>query len=135
MEEKESQLTVLFTGTKQTQRKTLRVRWRPDGKYEGVVVARISEKEGLVDSDNLSGEPIYISLNDVVRATYPLDSKGNYFLLPENSLIYNIPGEAQLSLTYRGEQLYTKKVELTQFGIKFGLAPKLFVDKKIQIKF
>lgn len=132
LEEKESQLTVMFTGTKQTQRKTLRVRWIPDGKYEGVVVARISEKEGLVDSDNLSGEPIYISLNDVVRATYPLDSKGNYFLLPENSLIYNIPGEAQLSLTYRGEQLYSKKVELTQFGIKFGLAPKLFVDKKLQ---
>lgn len=132
LEEQENQLTVMFTGTKQTQRKTFRVRWIPEGECEGVVVARISERDGLVDSNDLSGEPIYISLTDVVRAAYPLDSKGNQFALPENSVMYNIPGEAQLSLTYQGEQLYTKKVELTQFGIKFGVAPKLFVDKKIQ---
>ena len=130
--EQESRLTVMFTGTKQTQRKTVRVRWIPDGECEDVVSARISEKEGLVDSDNLSGEPIYVSLNNAEYAKTPLDSKGNPFQLPENSVIYNIPGEAQLSLTYQGEMQFNKRVELTQFGIKFGLSPKLFVDKKVQ---
>ena len=132
LDEQENRLTVMFTGTKQTQRKTVKFRWIPDGACEDVVVARVSEKEGLVDSNNLSGEPIYISLNNVKRATAPLDSKGLPFVLPENSVIYNLPGEAQLSLTHQGELLFTKKVELTQFGVKFGLAPKLFVDKKIQ---
>ena len=132
LEEQENRLTVMFSGTKQTQRKIVKLRWIPDGECEDVVVARVSEKDGIVDSNNLSGEPIYISLDNVVRASYPLDSKGNLFVLPENSIIYNIPGEAQLSLTYQGELLFNKKVELTQFGVKFGLAPKLFVDKKMQ---
>lgn len=132
LEEKENQLMVMFLGTKQTMRKTFKVRWIPEGECDDVVVARISEKEGLVDSNDLSGEPIYVSLNNAVRATCPLDSKGNPFALPENSVIYNIPGEAQLSMRYQGAQLYSEKVELTQFGIKFGLAPKLFVDKKLQ---
>ena len=132
LDEQENRLTVMFTGTKQTQRKTVKIRWIPEGACDDVVVARVSEKDGLVDSDNLSGEPIYISLNNVKRATYPLDSKGLPFVLPENSIIYNIPGEAQLSLTYQGGNLFTKKVDLTQFGVKFGLAPKLFVDKKTQ---
>ena len=132
LDEQESRLTVMFLGTKQTQRKTIRVRFIPEGECDGVVIARVSEKDGLVASDNLSGEPIYISLGDVVRATYPTDSKGLPFILPENSVIYNIPGEAKLKLTYQGEDLYNKKVDLTQFGVKFGLAPKLFVDKKLQ---
>ena len=132
LDEQEDRLTVMFTGTKQTQRKTIKIRWIPEGACEDVVVARVSEKDGLVDRDNLSGEPIYISLNNVKRATYPLDSKGLPFVLPENSIIYNIPGEAQLSLTYQGENIFGKKVDLTQFGVKFGLAPKLFVDKKTQ---
>ena len=74
----------------------------------------------------------YVSLNNAEYAKTPLDSKGNPFQLPENSVIYNIPGEAQLSLTYQGEMQFNKRVELTQFGIKFGLSPKLFVDKKVQ---
>lgn len=132
IEEQERRLTVMFTGTKQTQRKSFKVRWIPEGECEDVVVARVSERDGLVDRENLSGEPIYISLDNVKRATTPLDSKGNPFELPENSVIYNIPGEAELSLSYQGESLFNKKVELTQFGVKFGLAPKLFVDKKMQ---
>lgn len=132
LEEQETRLTVMFTGTKQTQRKTLRVRWIPNDDCRDVVVARVSEREGLVDSNNLSGEPIYLSLANIVRPKYPLDSKGLPFVLPENSIIYNLPSEAQLSLNYQGEQLFNKKVELTQFGEKFGLAPKLFVDKKLQ---
>ena len=132
LDEQETRLTVMLLGTKQTQRNTIRVRYIPEGECEGVVVARVSEKDGLVSSDNLSGEPIYISLDNVVRATYPTDSKGLPFVLPENSVIYNIPGSAQLRLNYQGEDLYNKKVDLTQFGVKFGLAPKLFVDKKLQ---
>ena len=133
LDEQENRLTVMFTGTKQTQRKTVVIRgWIPEDACENDVVARVSEKDGLVDKDNLSGEPIYISLKNVKRAIYPLDSKGLPFVLPENSLIYNLPGEAQMSLTYQGDLLFTKKVDLTQFGVKFGLAPKLFVDKKLQ---
>ena len=130
LDEQENRLSVMFTGTTTTQKKSVRVRWIPQGECEDVVVARISEIEGLVGADNLSGEPIYISLSNVVRATAPLDAKGNPIVLPENSIIYNIPGEALMSLKYQGKTLDEKRVQLTQFGIKFGLAPKLFVDKK-----
>ncbi|MBK5196381.1 MAG: DUF4831 family protein, partial [Proteiniphilum sp.] len=37
----------------------------PDEKdMERVVIARFSEKLGLVDADNLAGEPLYLSLRE-----------------------------------------------------------------------
>lgn len=130
IDEQESRLTAMFTGTVTRTRKTTTVRWFPEKECSNMVVARISEKEGVVDKDNLSGRPLYLTMDNIVRGEEPLDSKGNPQALPKNAVIYNIPGRADITLNYGGRELDRQTLNLTQFGIKFGLAPSLFIDKK-----
>lgn len=128
--EKESQLTALFMGSVTTSTKHTRFIWEPTAGVEREVVARISKSEGVVDADNLSGEPIYIDITDVVTAKVPVDKKGIEIKLPENAVIYNMPGEARLSLSFGGESVFSKKFAMSQYGITFGLNPTLFTNKK-----
>ena len=130
IDEQERLLTAMFTGTVSRTRKTATVRWIPEKECSNLVVARISEKEGVVAADNLSGRPLYLTMDNVVKGEEPLDSKGNPLELPKNAVIYNIPGKADITLTYGGRELDRQTLELTQFGIKFGLNPSLFTDKK-----
>ena len=44
--------------------------------------------------------------------------------------MYTIPGQATVSLTYNGKTIASESLEIAQFGIQFGLDPKMFVDKK-----
>ena len=83
-----------------------------------------------MDKDNLSGRPLYLTMENIVRGEEPLDSKGNPLSLPKNAVIYNIPGRADITLTYGGRETDKQTLNLTQFGIKFGMAPSLFTDKK-----
>ena len=130
IDEQERRLTAMFTGMVIRTRKTETIRWIPEKECSNLVVARISEKEGVVDKDNLSGRPLYLTMENIVRGEEPLDSKGNPLSLPKNAVIYNIPGRADITLTYGGRETDKQTLNLTQFGIKFGMAPSLFTDKK-----
>lgn len=130
IDEQEQLLTAMFTGTVSRTRKTTTVRWMPEKECSNMVVARISEKEGVVDKDNLSGRPLYLTMENIVKGEEPLDSKGNPLELSKNAVIYNIPGKADITLTYGGKEQDRQTFDLTQFGIKFGMNPSLFTDKK-----
>lgn len=130
IDEQEKRLTAMFTGTVQTRREVSHVTWIPESESDNVVVARISEKDGVVAKDDLSGTPLYISLGSVVRGEEPIDAKGNLLPMPKNAVMYNIPGEASVTLSYGGRDLSSSKLNLTQFGVKFGLNQSLFTDKK-----
>ena len=94
------------------------------------VVCRFSVTEGIVDADDYSGEPVYLTVNVIEEPELPVDAKGEEKKIPKDAVIYCIPGTAELSLSYMDNPLFSKVYQLSQFGILFGLNPSVFTDKK-----
>lgn len=127
----EAALTAMFTGTEKTYTTVYTTTFEPDSEaISNEIFARLSPVDGVVDADDLSGAPIYISLDILEQGELPVDEKGQTKTFPKDGLAYNIPGRALLTLTYEGERIASAEIPLAQLGVTFGLDPKLFSDKK-----
>lgn len=129
----EEALTAMFVGTSQTSTDVESFNWLIDGDMQSktrVVVGRLSQTNGLVDADDLSGEPIYLDIEVVAKGELPVNEKGEAKRFPKGGLAYCVPGEAMLSVVYNGSVLATRKVQIAQLGVVFGLDPSMFTDKK-----
>ncbi|MDE6681882.1 MAG: DUF4831 family protein [Muribaculaceae bacterium] len=125
----EAAITAAFCGVTETETVTRIYSFMPeeDGR---TILFRMSDFCGFVGPDDLSGDPVYISVKVGREPELPVDAKGEQKKLPKDAVIYSIPGSAAISLDYIGKKLYSKELDFSQFGIKFGLSPSLFTDKK-----
>lgn len=125
----EAALTAAFAGLTQTEQvtRTYTVTPTKEGKK---VLFRMSDFAGFVDSDDYSGDPVYLTIDIVSEPQIPVDAKGTEKKLPKDAVIYNIPGTVKATLSFLGRTLCEQEVELAQFGVKFGLNPVLFSAKK-----
>lgn len=132
----ESALTAMFAGTTSTSTEVATFTYMPtaddltDKEQLRTIVARLSQTDGIVDSDNLSGAPIYLDIKVLQRGEQPVTEKGEEKKFPKGGLAYRIPGKARVSISYDGRTLATKDVEMAQLGIVFGIDPAIFTDKK-----
>ncbi len=132
LEAQESALTAMFVGTHKTytEVRTYQVSIPEDNK-SNIVVARLSPSQGLLDADDLSGNPVYISFTDIMKAELPVNEKGVTKTFPKGGLAYRIPGAVNVSLTYQGETILTERdIPVAQLGVVFGLDPSIFTNKK-----
>lgn len=130
LDEQERALMALFCGRERTVTVTREFDYCPTGDVDKDVLFRISDVEGVVKSDNLGGDPVYISVEITRQGEMPVDDKGEPKKLPKNAVMYNIPGQARVTLRYDGKNLLDKEVDVSQFGINFGLDPSMFTNKK-----
>ena len=131
LDEQEAALTALFVGTKQVGTYVKVYDYVPDSlDVSNSVVMRISDYEGMVDSDNLSGEPLYLSMKVVERGELPIDEKGVTKRVPKGAVMYCMPGKARFTFTYEGKKVAEQTFDVSQLGVEFGLDPKLFSNKK-----
>ncbi len=130
----EAALTAMFTGTETHSTVVQTIPFKPDGDMEGdsqsAVVARLSPLDGIVASDDLSGEPVTITVDIIERGEMPVNDKGEELKFPKNGVAYTIPGRARVGVTYKGDKLFGGEMEVAQYGITFGLDPSIFTDKK-----
>lgn len=127
----EAALTAMFAGTEKKWTEVNTITFKPyDGHIKNVVIARLSPTDGIVDSQDLSGAPIYLSLETIAEGATPLNEKGEEKPFPKNGVAYNIPGTAKITVTFDGKIVKSQQVELAQLGITYGLDPKIFTDKK-----
>lgn len=127
----ERALTAMFLGTTQhsTQVRTFSFVPNPDDAGE-FVIARLSATEGIVNPDNLSGDPISLSCEVVERGTLPKNEKGETKRFPKGGVAYRIPGKAKINVEYDGHQYASLTFDTAQFGVVFGIDPAIFSDKK-----
>lgn len=126
LELQERALTEMFTGhtTEETRTISLTI---PPTEMKGEVAFRFSQKLGLLDKDDLAGEPYYISITDLHTPPLPpteadeSKKKGE----PEG-VAYNVPGRARITLTQGNKTLLETELPVTQFGTIEYLAPVLF---------
>lgn len=129
--EQEAALTAMFLGTTQISTQVRTYTYIPNtDESQETIVARISTLNGAVDTDDLSGAPLYLEINMVERGKLPVNDKGKEKEFPKGGLAYCIPGSADVSVTYNGGQLVQTNMQMSQFGVVFGLEPNLFTDKK-----
>lgn len=129
----ERAMVQMFSGTRSEETHTSFVRIVPQ-ELENAVAFRFSRKLGLVDKDDLSGEPYYISITNLETPAIPADDGKKK---KEEGVAYNVPGQARVILANaRGEEIFKGELPVTQFGTTEYLAPVLFNKKStIQVRF
>ena len=130
LKKQETSLMALFAGTTVTEQVQKHIEYVPGEEVSEIIPFRISDYYGVVDSEDLSGAPVYLTLKITKRGEMPVNEKGETKKLPKNAVMYNIPGEANITLEYEGETICNKTLQVAQYGIQFGLDPKMFTDKK-----
>lgn len=119
----EKALLSLFQGVETLKPQAREFLIEPD-EQSGTVVARFSKKLGIRDADDLSGEPVYLTLEAVDRQNQPetqADAKGGILKKltagsPLSGVAYNVPGRARVTLTYQHEQVESQEIPVTQMG-------------------
>lgn len=134
----EKALTELFAGSESTEYFTHTFTVVPtENNIEQQVAARFSQKLGPVDADNLAGEPIYFSLkNKTPQVELQLSERDLARLEKKFSegLIYNIPGQAQLTMEFNNKTVVNMNVDVVQFGSQDVLTKKMFDNMKLPIQ-
>ena len=131
LDEQERALMALFAGRERTETITKVIDYCPTEEVSREVLFRVSDAEGLVKSDNLGGDPVYISVEITQQGEMPVDEKGEELKMPKNAVAYNIPGKAMVTLRYNGRNMVKQEVDVSQFGIDYGLDPSIFTSKKL----
>ncbi len=126
----ESALTAMFSGTEQRSTFVKTFTYTPGDEVTRHVLARISAIDGIVDADDLSGDPIYLSIDIKQRGKLPVNDKGEPKTMPKEGVAYCIPGTASIKIDYRGRTFQDKTFDASQYGVVYGLDPKMFSDKK-----
>ena len=127
IEQQDQALTSLFTGT--TVCDTLEEVFIvcPDTELQKHPLFRFSKHFGLVDADDLSGTPYYISIqNQTQLPAAEADAKKKKEKKAENGLYYNVPGKLR-SIIYDGNNTISREdFPAAQFGNVELLSGDLF---------
>lgn len=132
LEAQEKALVELFTGTSSVEKKQAQFELEPLSDINREILFRFSKFGGVVDSDDLSGSPVYINVRAIdVPEEIAADPKKKK---EEKGIFYNVPGKAQVEIYFGVNLLYNKDIQICQFGKKQLLATSLFEDKKTPVQ-
>jgi hypothetical protein len=138
LDEQEKALTSMFIGTEETETGEKEFTLVPDDKnIDNRIIFRFSSKLGVVDANDLSGAPVYLSLkNKEPREKPVLTPKEEKEMEKKFSagIIYNIPGKGDLTIAYNNKNYVQRELDVVQYGIQDVLAPKMFENNKKPIK-
>lgn len=132
LEQQEEALTSLFKGQTIIKNKNFTVRIEPTQELNDTIICRFSKRLGVLESDNLAGEPISLSLKDMKTIVFPVDDGKKKV----KGIAYNIPGKGYVTIKYNNTIITKGDLPITQFGDIEYLAPELFNKKsKVQAIF
>lgn len=123
LNEQEQALFSLFAGKEKQIKKEVVIHMTPE-EMEGKTAFRFSRYEGVVDADNLVGEPYYIHISDLHTPNVTNDAMDEKKKL--EGIVYNVPGRARVQLTHEEVTLFDGELPVTQFGSQEYLSPVLF---------
>lgn len=131
LNEQEQAMTGLFAGTTERTEKVFTIRVTPETDIKDKVAFRFSKKLGMLNANDLSGEPYYVSITNQ-ETLPPADPKAKE-KKKADGVIYNIPGKAQVSVFTAGKRYFEGELPVTQFGTTEVLIDNLF-NKKVNTR-
>ena len=135
LEDQEKALSKLFMGTEAREIMHFDVSIVPEDELEKEVLFRFSTKLGILDEDDLGGEPVYMNLFALDRPR-ELDAKEaeKKAKLTKGGVVHNVPGKARVEIIFNNKTLLKRDTPVVQFGTQEVLAPVIFEDKKLPVK-
>ena len=134
LEAQEKAMVELFTGTVSVEKFDSGFEVEPVSDLGKEVLFRFSKHSGLVDANDLSGNPVYINVIKTDEGDGYVEPDPKKKAKEPESIVYNVPGKASVEIFYGLNSLYKNTVQITQFGKKQILATSLFDDKKAPVK-
>lgn len=131
LDKQEKVLTQLFSGVTQTEDKLFTVYIVPTTEMKNKVAVRFSRLLGMVDASDLSGDPVYLSIDGTAPAPQPVDDGKKKKKI--EGAIYNIPGKGTVTVSYKGKKYFEGELPVTQFGYTEVLTSDLF-NKKLNTR-
>jgi len=127
----EKELTELFVGKtiKETQTQTLYL--TPANAVANDVLFRLSALKGIVNSDDLSGTPYYISIKPIDGKKNGTDSKAKG---EKAGIYYILPASTQINIGDGVNTVFSEQFFIPQFGILIPLAESLFKQPHIKVQ-
>lgn len=121
-------LSSLFLGTTECDT-TEHVLWvTPDGAFPRQMLFRLSQVRGLVDTDDLSGAPYYVSIDNTTQlpAAEPVANSKQKASKPVQGIYVNVPGRMTCTIYEGITALQTQEHPAPQFGEVMLLSASLF---------
>jgi hypothetical protein len=134
LEDQEKAWTNLFVGSHTKEVSSHDITFFPQGDVNNEVLFRFSRRQGFLDADDLSGEPVYINLQVTERAPELPPKEAEKKEKAMKGIIYNLPGKARIEIKTAQNTLFRSEVQIAQFGTQESLAPVMFDDKRSPVK-
>ena len=135
MDKQTAALESLFKGTQETSTIVRSLSVIPSEVTEKMLLCRFSQKLGLVNSDDLSGEPIYLSIENMetLPAVVEDEATDRKLAKVDKGVFYNVPARMKATV-FSAQQTFTSlETPMGQFGNVLMLSNTLF-DKKTTTK-
>ncbi len=131
LDKQASVLESLFSGTTQTDTEVFSFFYDPQQETSRDILFRFSGKLGVLDADNLAGEPVIVSIKvlETIPTIVPSEEAAKKRAKMDHGVYYNIPARAKINVTYNGQEFVSMETPIAQFGIVDILSNTLF-DKK-----
>ncbi|MBO7581625.1 MAG: DUF4831 family protein [Bacteroidaceae bacterium] len=120
----EEALTQLFIGYADTTFTAKSFTFLPDEDINESVFFRFSRKLGFVDTDDLAGDPYFLSVKD--KHTVVLPDERETAKRKIEGLVYNMPSMADVTISTMQGVVYKQELPFAQFGTIDMLSPTLF---------
>lgn len=134
LDKEEKELCSLFVGKTITERKVQKVEYIPYQSVENHVLFRVSPVLGIVSSSDLSGSPVYLTLQAKLPEFLP-ETKTSAKNKENTVFYYNFPGSASITLSDGVQTFLTRDLSVPQFGISIPLPMSLFVKESYKATF
>lgn len=134
LNQREQALTELFVGRKQVTHLTKTLYYTPSDAPHPAMIARFSKFGGVVDDEDLSGEPIQMTVTATKQSLHSNHAVEDKKALQPSEIYYNLPGQAAISIRYK-DITKTISCPVAQYGVAIPLAKDLFVKHKPTIYF
>lgn len=128
LDEQEETLAELFKGTTERDTTESVFVFCPTGETSRQLLFRLSKYKGMVDSDDLSGTPYYISIADLktLPAEEPTEKKRKRV---ESGIYVNVPSKIKAEVKCEGKSIASYEFPAAQFGRTELLSGELFSKK------
>lgn len=128
MQKQEEEIMALFIGKRIKENLKFYVEIPVDKDVNETLAFRFSVKDGIVDNNDFSGKPYYISVKTEPKKFSVSNNK-------KAGIYYCVPGSANIVITDGKDVLAEKKVQMSQFGNVFSFPASSFDKTPIVIDF
>ena len=128
-------LESMFKGTQQTSTEVTSFNFLPEEETDRDILFRFSQKQGIVDADDLAGAPIYVSVRrtETLPQTEVDEETAKKKAKMDKGVYYNVPARTKVTVFNTQQEFYNIELPMGQFGVVEIMANTLF-DKQATTK-